>query len=190
MANKCVYIHRRDDTGDVFYVGIGNYDRPYRSKNRNNLWHKIANKTSYSIEVLYDRLKWDAACEIESFLISLYGRIVLGTGKLANIGDGGEGRPCPIVSKETREKMSKSRKGLKPWNYGVKGYSIGIRTKETRNKMRKSALGKNNKIILDMRTGIFWSSLNEASKISGLTISCLSRQLNGERKNKTTLIYV
>ena len=67
-----VYRHRRLDTNEIFYVGIGKKEaRAYIKKGRNNLWNKIVQKTNYNIEILQKDISIEEACELEEFLIFL-----------------------------------------------------------------------------------------------------------------------
>ncbi len=87
-----VYRHIRLDKNEPFYIGIGkHYSRAYKKNDRNSLWKKIANKTDYEIEILFDDLTLGKAKEKEIEFIKLYGRINKKTGILANLTDGGDG---------------------------------------------------------------------------------------------------
>jgi hypothetical protein len=99
-----LYRHIRLDTGETFYIGIGNKKRPYVKYKRNNYWTNIVNKTEYKIEILFDNLYWEEACELEKSLIWLYGRKDKGLGSLSNMTDGGEGSKGTIVKSETLSK--------------------------------------------------------------------------------------
>jgi hypothetical protein len=111
-----VYEHRRLDTNEVFYIGIGsNKKRAYSTYKRSKLWHNIVNKVGYTVNITHNDILWDEACAIEKYLISFYGRRDLGLGTLINMTDGGDGRFGSIVSQETRDKMSRSRKGQNTW---------------------------------------------------------------------------
>ena len=68
MSNKVVYRHIRNDTNNVFYIGIGNEKRPYRKDGRNKHWNNIVNKTDYSIEILCKNISVSDAKELEIFL--------------------------------------------------------------------------------------------------------------------------
>jgi hypothetical protein len=48
---------------------------------------------------------------------------------------------------------------------------------------------KDGKVVLDLRTGIFYNSSSEASKLLKIPKSTLNCMLTGYRKNKTSLIY-
>jgi len=97
-----VYQHRRLDTNEIFYVGMGNKkSRAYigfsvnktkrRTKWRNPHWNNIVLKTEYVVELVYENISYELAQEKEKELIAKYGRIDLNTGTLTNLTDGGEG---------------------------------------------------------------------------------------------------
>lgn len=174
-----VYRHRRLDTNEIFYVGIGNIKRATFKFGRNNFWNKIITKTNYSIEIIQENLSWEDACELEIFLISLYGRRDLGTGTLTNLTCGGEGSIGTIVSKDTRDLMSKKRLGKR-------------HTKESINIMKKCRLGDKHiksKLVLDLQTGIFFYCAREAAEAYNINYTTLKYYLRGKLTNKTTLIY-
>jgi len=75
-----------------FYIGIGlSTKRAYSKKNRNKFWKHIVAKSPYEIEILFDNLSWEEACEKEKEFIKLYGRRDIQTGVLVNLTDGGDG---------------------------------------------------------------------------------------------------
>ena len=140
-----LYKHIRTDTNEVFYIGIGEdkinetnlFKRAYVTYDRNKYWKNIINKTDYKIEIILNNLSWEEACSKEIEYIKIYGRKDLGLGTLVNMTDGGDGTKGykhtienklkrslhmknRIISKETREKMSNSRKGKSPGNKGKK----------------------------------------------------------------------
>lgn len=104
MNNVYVYCHRKINTNQVFYVGIGIKKRPYDFIRRSILWKRIYNKYGCKVEILYSNLTWKEACDIEIKLIRQYGRLDNKTGILANLTDGGEGLFNPGT--ETRKRMS------------------------------------------------------------------------------------
>jgi Mg-chelatase subunit ChlI len=104
-----VYEHLRNDTNEVFYVGIGEEEkRAYVKANRNPHWKNITNKIGYTVNVKINDATWDEAIQIEKYLIAFYGRKDLGLGSLVNMTDGGDG--CNNPSIETRKKMSELAK--------------------------------------------------------------------------------
>ena len=114
MNDTVVYRHRKP-CGEVFYIGIGNKKRPTSKKDRNKFWHHIVKKHGYDVEVIAEGLSWADACELEEFLISIYGRRDLGTGTLVNLTNGGEGAKGITYkhSVESRKKISEAKKGKK-----------------------------------------------------------------------------
>jgi len=86
-----VYQHRRLDTNEVFYIGIGETKK--RSKvfhGRSIDWVKIAKESDISVEILFENITIEDAQKIEIDLIKKYGRQDLGLGPLVNLTDGGE----------------------------------------------------------------------------------------------------
>jgi hypothetical protein len=132
-----VYRHIRLDKNVPFYIGIGKTEnRAYQKNNRNDLWKNIINQTEYRVDMLFNNLPWDKACEKEKELIKLYGRKDLGTGTLCNMTDGGEGILGAYRTEETKRKISQAQKGEKNHNYGKK------HPEEVKRKIRKGNLGK------------------------------------------------
>jgi len=99
--NCYVYAHVREDTNEVFYIGIAdsstkyckNKTKYYRANirnNRNRYWKSIVNKTAYKVVILHENLYRNDACIIEIKLIAFHGRSDLGYGTLCNLTDGGD----------------------------------------------------------------------------------------------------
>jgi len=118
-----VYRHIRLDKNQPFYIGVGTdslYKRAYQKSKtkRSEYWHNIAKK-GYEVEILMDNLTNKQAFEKEKEFINLYGRADLGLGILCNLTNGGENPPVhfgdnnPMKNKETAEKISKIRMGVK-----------------------------------------------------------------------------
>jgi len=162
MDNTCIYMHLKP-CGEVFYIGIGNKNRPKRNTYRNKLWHNVVNKHGYEIQILKSNLSWKDACELESILIDFYGRRDLNKGTLVNMTSGGDGGYGVIVSKETRHKMSLQKKGK---------------------------LGNRSKKIINIETGFIYNSITEASLILGIKRRTINAQLSGQNKNTINLIYL
>ena len=86
-----VYQHRRKDTGEIFYIGIGeNRSRAYDKTGRNDIWKRIAQETEYTVEIIKNNISREEAKNIERKLISELGRIDKKTGILSNKSIGGE----------------------------------------------------------------------------------------------------
>jgi hypothetical protein len=128
---KCfIYIHRRLDTNEIFYVGRGTinkkssgkchknkYSRAYVKHKHNKYWLRITEKTEWSIEILEDNLSWDESTEREIFYIKHYGRKDLNLGTLVNNTDGGEGsinlKVSDYVKEVQRKRMSSESNPMK-----------------------------------------------------------------------------
>lgn len=117
LNSNDVYLHRRADTGSVFYVGIGRKGRALSRGGRTNHWKNIVTKHGLSVQYIERGLTREQAIEVEVFLISWLGRVHNGTGPLINITDGGEG--CPgrdkgkRLSQEHRAKMAAAKLGTR-----------------------------------------------------------------------------
>ncbi len=142
-----VYRHRRADTNDIFYIGLGSskyYARAYTKYGRNKMWKNIVSKTKFSIEIVADKLIREDAKELEIFLISLYGRRDFKTGNLVNFTHGGDG--ISGLSKEGREQKRNKMLGKNNPNFGKKGedsFHYGIkRSKETKQRISESLKGR------------------------------------------------
>lgn len=67
-----VYLHRRGDNNEVFYVGKGKNGR-YKSKaGRNNWWTNVVDKCGFSAEIVECGLSEQAAFDLEVELILFY----------------------------------------------------------------------------------------------------------------------
>ena len=122
--NNCyVYRHIRNDTDEVFYIGIGVtplFKRAYSKHNRNNYWKNIVKFTDYTVEILIENVSWLTACEKEIEFITLYGRKDLKLGTLVNMTNGGEGTIGYIPSDATKKKQRERMKGKNHYFYGKK----------------------------------------------------------------------
>jgi len=114
-----VYEHLRNDTNEVFYVGIGAAKkRAYSDFGRSAHWYNIVNEVGHTVNIIHNDVSREETCEIEILLIKKYGRKDLGTGNLINKTNGGKGNYGTIVSIKTRQKMSEARKGEKNPMFG------------------------------------------------------------------------
>ena len=80
-----VYIHRRGDTNEPYYVGKGRDGRAYDFINRNDFWKRIHRKHGTIVEIYRDQLLESEAFEIEVTLIATL------KGDLCNQSPGGSG---------------------------------------------------------------------------------------------------
>jgi hypothetical protein len=104
-----LYRHIRLDKNEPFYIGIGkSLRRAYRTDSRNEYWNNIA-KNGYEVEIIFDDLSWEQACEKEKEFIKIYGRKDIGTGILSNMTDGGDGIDyTPQVRKKISDALFKN----------------------------------------------------------------------------------
>lgn len=123
-----VYQHRRLDTNEVFYVGIGKTERrAYSIHGRSRHWSNVVKKHGYIVEIMFNDLTWEDASLKEVELIRKYGRKDLGLGELVNLTDGGDGTLNYKVPEEYKEVLRAklkqnpiSIKGRAAWNKGLK----------------------------------------------------------------------
>lgn len=162
-----VYRHWRKDKNEVFYVGIGkNESRAFDFLRRNKVWKGIKNRTEVDVEIVARDLTWVDACELEKLMIQEYGRFDLGTGRLVNMTDGGDGAFGLKQSQETIDKRNNSIRGKKRTEETKKRMSEVrkgiIFSAEHIENLRKSHLGKlpsNARQVIHLETGFVFDSL-------------------------------
>lgn len=195
-----VYRHIRLDKNEPFYIGIGSdfsYKRANEKTRRNKIWNDICNRTEYSVDILCDELSWAEACEKEKEFIKLYGRINKKNGTLSNLTDGGDGvtgvivsenarirssktHLNKIVSKETKEKISKSLK-------------LKVKSPDEIKRFLKESLRYSKSIrkkVICLDNGIVFESAKEAAIFFSISRTYVCRQISGVRKNKFNLKYI
>lgn len=120
MWRHYVYIHRRADTDEPFYVGKGThrtrqnrqcFERAYAHDSRSERWRRIVAKHGLTVEVAASCMTDLAAQELEKELIAQFGRSDLGRGLLINVTDGGDGHAGILVSPALRQKRSQNATG-------------------------------------------------------------------------------
>jgi hypothetical protein len=103
-----VYVHFRNDTNQIFYVGKGSGKRAYNSQKRNDYWKNVVKKANgYSVQIIAKNLTAEEAYNFEYRLIKELKKD--SKVKLTNLVDGGKGTLNP--SEETREKQRKAKLG-------------------------------------------------------------------------------
>lgn len=92
-----LYVHKRCDNEEIFYIGIGTLDRGkyyYRAmchRKRNQLWKRIVNKTNYKVFIISESDNKEDIIKQEINYITIFGRKCSKNGTLANLTAGGEG---------------------------------------------------------------------------------------------------
>jgi len=202
INNTYVYIHTRDDTGEIFYVGIGINNRAYNLDKRNRFWNRIIAKTTYTIKIVFNKLTHKEALHKEIRLIKLIGRSNLGTGSLCNLTNGGEGCLGYKATKETRDKLRfaglhrktspETKQKLK--NNAIKrGLSSDRLSKMYEGRKLKGgwetvASLKRTQVICNKTNRVF-HSIKDAAQHLNVNKHSLAAMLRGVRKNKTSLRY-
>lgn len=104
MENKFyVYVHRRLDSGEPFYIGKGSGRRAWSSCSRNSWWTNIVNKHGFDVEIVVDKLNEKSAFDLEKKLILLFKKLNY---NISNLSEGGEG---PSGYKYEGEKLERLR---------------------------------------------------------------------------------
>jgi len=143
MSKFYVYIHRRRDNNEIFYVGKGSANRAFSKLNRNNYWQNIVEKYGFIAEILFDNLEEDKAYLKEQELIKSYN-------PCANLTKGGEGGDTfsnlPDADKQRIRQEARDR-ALKPGSGIDKAAKIRKgKTKHTCEALRKMAYKNSKKL--------------------------------------------
>lgn len=125
-----VYIHKRLDTGQPFYVGKGSGNRATSKKDRNLFWQQIVAKAGYESIIIQSSLTHKQALNAEKFTIAALRKVY----HLANLTDGGDGgnglkgSNHPLYGKprnsETRRKISEALQGVSAGGKAKKGIAL------------------------------------------------------------------
>jgi hypothetical protein len=163
-----VYQHKRKDTGEVFYVGIGKEESRAYEYGRNHLWQEVVDETEYDIEITHRDIIYEEACSIEKYLIAFWGRKNLRLGPLTNLTDGGDTTEGYKHTQDSKKKISNSLIGFRHSKQSIEKiadshrdvplsiyhrYRISIgnlnkpKSKEHRKSLALSKLGVKHKIV-------------------------------------------
>lgn len=128
--NAYVYVHKRLDTGQPFYVGKGSNNRATSKKDRNPHWHHIVAKAGYQSIIIQSGLTHKQALNAEKFTIAALRKVY----DLANLTDGGDGgnglkgSKHPLFGKQrsagTKAKISASLQGVSAGGKAKKGIAL------------------------------------------------------------------
>lgn len=128
--NFYVYVHKKQDTGEVFYVGKGNRGRATRLDSRSPHWLSIVARHGFTVDFIKKGLPEACALTLERLAIAGYGR-----DRLCNKTDGGGGSWGYLHDPKTIAKMSERRKG-------IKAITAPEVEQARREKLRQARLGK------------------------------------------------
>jgi len=219
MWRHYVYVHKKSDTGEVFYVGKGtvrkrkksvDYERAYCLSNRNKWWQRVVAKHGVKIEIMASFV-YDIDSQIfERELIAFYGR-----NNLVNLTDGGDGSAGLIISDETRIKrsVSASRPRTQEWINAIRsarknGGNGGVVKRGDKlpeswcNAISTGQCGPNNYMrgktgekapnrreVINFVTGQKYPTVLLAAEAHGFNMKTLYNWLSGHRLNPTSLEF-
>ena len=124
-----VYLHKKKNTDEVFYVGIGkSLKRAYSKCDRNKYWKSVYQKYGYDVEITHNNICWEEACKIECYLIKFFRQFW----DITNMTDGGDGVVGLKVSEERKREYAIRFLGEKNPFFGKK------HSEETKIKMSKN----------------------------------------------------
>ena len=116
MNRFYVYIHRRKDNGEIFYVGKGKNNRLLSTSGRNKYWIFTATKCGCIAEILFDNLSEKDSFQIEKDVIL---ELKYFGATLTNLTNGGEGLSGFKQSDSHINKLVQSRKNSYLWKLGI-----------------------------------------------------------------------
>jgi hypothetical protein len=180
-----VYMHEHRENGKK-YIGITSqnvYERWGNGKcyKRTSYFRSAIDKYGWDMfrhEILYTDLTYEEACQIEKELIAKYRTNDRNYGY--NNSCGGEKGALGnhhTLSEETKKKMSQAKRDVpRPkWQEGRKASEKSVQKLREVNERRK-------RTVVCIETGVEYSSLREASRLTGINISNLSFVCNGNPK--------
>ena len=188
-----LYRHIRLDKNEPFYIGIGNSKhRASKKCSRNEIWNNIVNKTKYRVDILFDNLSWNDACDKEKEFIDLYGRFDLGNGMLVNMTNGGEGLINPSEEIRNKKRLSMMGKNV--------GDNNGMKKIENRIKVSKSKTGKqmginhprHRAVVCFNLDNIFiaeYDCIKSVERITGIVNNNIVKVCKGHRKTAGGFIW-
>ena len=132
---------------------------------------------NFTHEIIYDNLTLEEANELEEKLIAEYDTINNGF----NLDSGGLNH---LHSQETKDKMSKTRKGVPKSEEHKKAISEALKRYErTQEHNRNNQLAQHRKEVQCIETGIIYESLADAERKTGILGETISRNCRGKQKS-------
>ena len=182
VRSWCVYKHTLKETGQI-YIGqtnnIKNRWKPSAYKQCIKFYNAIQKYgwDNFDHEILADGLTLEEANELETKFIIEYDSINNGF----NLNTGGDNK---LASPETKEKMSKTRKGVpksKQHKQAISEALTGYKQTEEHKKHNRKA--QHRKSVECIETGEKYDSLAEAERQTGILGETISRQIRGIQKS-------
>lgn len=183
-----VYLHRRVDNNEVFYVGCATkrayhggyecghkaqYSRAYDFQQRKPEWFATREAAGgLVVEFVQEFTDRTEAFALEVGLIAKYGRADRGKGILVNHTDGGDGMPGFKDRPESRQMKSITKIGSLNPMYGKTG---------AKHPMARP--------VVHVLTGIFYDTVQEAADTFGYKMKTLHNLLSNHRLNRTPLRF-
>ena len=93
------------------------------------------------------------------------------------------------LSEEQKQWLSEINKGKPMLEKTREALRIALTGRPCSQKTKENAAKANSKIILDVRTGVYYDSIKEAAFYNNMKNTTLTAMLIGQNKNKTNLIY-
>ena len=216
MWRHYVYLHRRADTNDVFYVGKGSertrrktltYERAHCLSGRSKWWRRVVAKHGFVADVIASFEHDRDAQDFERQKIAMFDRR-----NLVNLTDGGDGHAGITYSAATRAKRSLSARGPRSekWvqsirraraNGGNGGVvkrgdilpaswraNISAAVSGEKNHMRGKPSTRR-RAVVDTKTGATYPSVTHAAEAFGIRMQTLHNMLTSFRVNTTALRF-
>lgn len=212
-----VYLHRRADTGSVFYVGKGTVrkrcnhqacERAASTTARSSHWHRVVARHGFIIEVVASFRTDVDAQEFERALIVQYGR-----DQLVNLTDGGDGHAGIETTAELRRirSVNASRPRSPAWITAIRAarknggnggvvkmgdklpapwrQAIAASKRGSTNPMhgRRDDRHPSAKAVIDTVSGQRHPTITAAARSLGMRTQALHNMLTGFRPNSTTM---
>lgn len=158
-----VYLHRRADDNEVFYVGKGKDNRANIVCKRNKYWQNVVAKHGgFVVEYVEKELSESDAFDLEIETIKFYREC---GHTLTNLTDGGEGISGWVPSEESRQRYSKAKKGKKK--------SAATRQSMSDNRPKRPVACSNGMRFPSTTAAAKWvSEVTQGKRTSGSIVNC------------------
>lgn len=178
-----VYQHRRKDTNEIFYIGIGKHKNRAYQWGRNDYWNNIATNIGYEVDVLIDGCSYEEAKSIEIGLIESIGSIWSG-GTLVNMTKGGDHNP--MENPEVVKKVMISQKPIKSKQWKENNPMFKEKNRQKHSDMKKGINNPMAKTVsqysLNDEYIKTFDTIREASKILNINRHGIGQTVLGKQK--------